>query len=109
MSDLPDAIRAFMVKYPEHVELTWQRPARKPASAAQQALATAVCMARQTDRTRIDAPVYNCTLPTGHDGPHADGGYRWEWPEAAPLCEDCEHPCGPGACGCPDECPAVKG
>ncbi len=42
MSDLSDAIRAFMVKYPDHVELTWQRPARKPASAAQQALATAV-------------------------------------------------------------------
>jgi hypothetical protein len=39
---------------------------------------------------------------------HADARPTGGETESEPLCGDCDYPCGPDGCSCPDECPAVK-
>lgn len=42
MSDLSDSIDAFLAKYPDDAELVWKHPQRRPRTAAEAALRTAV-------------------------------------------------------------------
>lgn len=76
------------------------------------------CGAQVAVRHNGQAAVATCT---DHGSGHYDPALDLSWPAGsgalvrerpAPgpdgVCEDCEHPCGPGGCGCPDECPAQR-